>query len=587
MSFVYRDYQLEAIQSVFDYFDNGNAGNPCLAMPTGTGKSPVGCGLIHRVMSQWPSQRIMMLTHVKELIEQNYKTMNMVWPNAPIGVYSSGLNQKDIAQPVIFGGVQSVVNVAEAFGHRDLLLIDEAHLLSPKDDTMYQNVIQRLKGINPYLKVIGLTATPYRLGQGMMTDDGLFTDICFDVTGMDAFNRFIYEGYLSPLIAFPTETEYDVSNLDLHNGDFVQNQLQAAVDVKEITKKVLEETLAKGYTRKCWLVFASGIKHAEHVAEMLNLLGIRSAAIHSKTKNRDDLIKAHKSGLITCLVNNNVLTTGYDNPLVDLIVYLRPTMSPGLHVQMLGRGTRPVYITGYDLSTAFGLKAHYHVLSTLEGRLNAIANGPKQNCLVLDFAGNTRRLGPINDPLKPKNKRKVCDCCGEKNLKAAKICVKCGSELASGDAPIKICPGCNAYNHASARTCCNCGLQFEIREKLVATASTVPIIKQYEPPIIEWYDVDRVLYTKEVSKSKGICYIKVSYFSGLLMFNEVVCLEHGGHAAKNARDWWRERFNLFPEVPVSTDEALKLIHTHGIRTPIKVKVHVNKTYPQVLSWQFA
>jgi len=207
--YVSRWYQDEAEYSIFDYFQRGNKGNPVVAMPTGTGKSIVIANFIRRIFSNWPNQRIMMLTHVKELIEQNAEKLMSIWPTAPLGIYSAGLNSREMIMPIVFGGVQSVAPAIRRtleendgrpshlrhFGWRDLLLIDECHLLSDKESSQYQYIISELRAINPNLKVIGFTATPYRMKMGLITDNGIFTDICYDVTGVESFNRLIAEGF--------------------------------------------------------------------------------------------------------------------------------------------------------------------------------------------------------------------------------------------------------------------------------------------------------------------------------------------------------------------------------------------------------
>jgi DNA repair protein RadD len=523
-----RWYQTEAIDSIFSYF-MGSTGNPVVALPTGTGKSLVIGGFMQRVLRQWPKQRFLALTHVKELVEQNAKKLAEMWPNAPIGIYSAGLGRRDTVMPITFGGVASVVNCIEAFGHRDLLLVDECHLISPKADTMYGDAIAGLKKINPYLKVVGFTATAFRLGQGMITDGGLFTDICYDLTGIDAFNRLIAEGYLAPLIPKRTKIELDVSSVGMNNGEFAQGQLQAAVDKEEVTYAALREMVDFGQDRQSWLIFASGVEHAEHIAEALSSFGIPCAAVHSKLgdKERDARIAAFKRGELRALSNNNVLTTGFDHPPVDLIGMLRPTMSPGLWVQMLGRGTRPSPSTG------------------------------KRNCLVLDFAGNTRRLGPINDPVIPKRKGK-----------------------GTGEAPVRICEACGCYNHASARMCINCGEEFTFQTKIIASAATDALLRS-DLPIVEYFDVQRVIYNRH-SKEGAPPMIKVSYFAGMHKYDEWICLEHPGFAGKKARDWWRQRHASEP--PETTDEALQFVSM--LRVPRRIRVWVNKKYPEVLSYEY-
>lgn len=545
-----RWYQHEAEYAIFDYFQKGNKGNPIVAMPTGTGKSVVIGNFITNVLKQWPEQRLMMLTHVKELIQQNSKTLLNIWPVAPIGIHSAGLNSRDMLMPIIFGGVQSVANTIKKanqkndgtpfnfkhFGWRDLLLIDECHLLSPKDTSTYQFVISELMKINPYLKIIGFTATHYRLKQGLLTDgDSIFTDTCYNITDMNSFNRLISEGYLSTLICKPTFTKIDLSNVGIVAGEFNSKQVNEVVDKDEVTYSAVKETCELGFDRDSWLIFSSSVANAENVAAMFQSFGIEAHAVHSKlpSKQNDERIAAFKNGEIRALVNNNKLTTGFDHPPIDLICDLQPTMSPAKHVQKYGRGTRPSPNTG------------------------------KQNCLVLDFAGNVPRLGPINDPVLPKRAGK-----------------------GTGDAPIRICDSCGVYNHAAARFCICCGKEFTFETKLKANAGNYEIIKT-DAPIIEYCDVQMVVYNLHEKKNReGILIsppsIKVSYFCGFSKFNEWICLEHSGLAGKKARDWWRERHSEEP--PLFTSVALQKINE--LRKPKKIRVWINKDHPEVLGYEY-
>lgn len=538
-----RDYQVAAVQSIFEYFEN-NTGNPIVAMPTGTGKSVVIADFVRQALMNYPGTRVMKLTHVKELIAQNFDKLLKLWPTAPAGIYSAGLKRKESIYPITFGGVATVAKAtAELFGSTDLLLIDECHLLSPNDATMYQRVIQGLKGINPHLKVIGFTATPYRLGHGMLTDQGgLFTDICFDLTTLEAFNWLLEQGYLSRLVPKRTVAELDVSGVHMHGGEYKLNELQDAVDRDEVTYAAIQEMMAVGHERKHWLIFASGIEHAIHVTAMLDSMGISAVCVHSKMSDdlRDNNLRLFTQGKVQAMVNNGILTTGFDYPEIDLIGMLRPTQSPSLWVQMLGRGTRPVYASGFDLEIA-------------EGRLAAIAAGPKPNCLVLDFAGNTKRLGPINDPVLPRKKSK-----------------------GGGTAPVKLCEACGTYNHASVRICSHCGSEFPKEVKIGHNASTEELIADSAPKT-EVFKVDRVVYhlhQKEGSPDS----LKVSYFCGMRMFKEYVCLEHAGYAGKRARDWWRQR--ALDEPPETIDEALKSLDV--LRQPTHIRVWLKPKYDEIL-----
>jgi len=537
-----REYQTAAVWSIFEYFKAGGTGNPLVAMPTGTGKSVVIGRFIQNVYKNWPNQKLLMLTHVKELIQQNYEKLITLWPAAPVGVYSAGLGRKELNCRITCAGIASIAKQAHLLGKVDLIIIDECHLVSPNDETMYRAFITALKLVNPHLKIIGFTATPWRLGFGSLTNEGgIFTDICYDLTDMTSFNRLIDEGYLLPPIPKSTKLVIDLEGVSTRQGDYAQGELQSAVDKTEITYAALEETLQLGKDRHAWLIFASGVDHAIHIADMLMDMGISAAAVHSKMddKDRDQVIRDFKSGKLRCVVNNSVLTTGFDHPEIDLIVMLRPTKSVVLWIQMLGRGTRPVYAPGYDLQT-------------IEGRRHAITNSQKHNCLVLDFAGNTRTLGPINDPVIPRKK-------GEKG----------------GEAPVKTCEVCGTYNHCSVRYCINCGTEFIFKVKIEAQASTSELIKQ-EMPVIEVFKVQSINYSLH-SKAGKPPMLKVSYFCGLRKFDEYVCFEHEGYAQRKAREWWGNRTTLPFEA--STKNSLEKLES--LKAASHIRVWVNKQFPEI------
>jgi DNA repair protein RadD len=522
MTLVPRDYQIEAVSSIYSYFDK-EKGNPVIAMPTGTGKSVVIAMFLNSIFMQYPNQKVMIITHVKELIVQNYEHLIEFWPFAPAGIYSAGLNKRDIHKPIIFAGIASVAKRWAEFGRVDIVVIDEAHLLSPNDSSLYQKFLAGLKSVNPMLKVIGLTATPWRLGHGHIADGTLFDDVCFDITTLDAFNRLIAENYLSPLIPKNTVTKLDVSGVHIRGGEFVPEELQYVVDKQEITYAALREALEVAHDRNHWLIFASGVDHAEHIAEAMTSMGHECLAVHSKmpSKQRDDNIARFRRGEVRAVVNNNILTTGFNYPEIDHILCLRPTASTVLWVQMLGRGTRP-----------------------LPG---------KANCLVLDFAGNTRRLGPINDPVVPHRKGQ-----------------------GGGEAPVKLCENCDTFNHISARKCINCGALFEFAVKIKATAGTDQLIKG-DLPKTQVFKVDHITY-RSYSKIGSPMMIKVSYYCGVRTFDQYVCVEHKNYAAVKAREWWKARTD--DPMPLTTVEALDMIDT--LPAPTHLRVWVNRKYPEIL-----
>jgi DNA repair protein RadD len=523
-----RDYQKDAVASIYDYFIAGKTGNPLIAMPTGSGKSLVIAEFIKSAMQNYAGQRIVILCHVKELLEQNLAQLLRLWPTAPAGLYSAGLKRKDIHLPIIFAGIASIAKKFIQLGKVDLVIVDEAHTVSPKGSTLYRTFFAELKRINPDLRIIGFTATPYRLNNGHLIEAGLFTDVCYDNTTFSKFTKLIAEGYLAPLVIKKPDFEYDVSSVKIKNNEYDAHALQELVDKTDSSAKAIDEIMQQSAQRYKILVFCAGVKHAAHVCAQLNARGLTAFAIDASTpsEQRAEYIAGFRSGAVQVLLNTNVLTTGFDVPDVDLIAVLRPTLSTSLWVQMLGRGTRP-------------------------------APG-KINCLVLDFAGNTKRLGPINAPFIPQAR---------------------GKSKGGGMAPVRVCPACMTYNHARALACVACMEIFPANSKLLQEASTADVMVLDKPTKVELCKVDKVAYSKHVSTKNGISTLCVAYHCGLTRVKDYVCFEHTGKARWLAEKWWHVAASAGVS-PLSVDEALA--RSGEIRAPLKIKVCFDKIYPQLL-----
>ena len=521
-----RPYQQSAITAIYNYFEDHH-GNPLVVIPTAGGKSLVMASFINGVLKAWPDQRILIVTHVRELIAQNHAEMLGLWPEAPAGIYSAGLGRRDVEARILFAGIQSIHRRPAEIGHCDLILIDEAHLIPGKENTMYRRFLDRMKRINPKVKVIGLTATPYRLDSGMLHEgeNALFSDIAYEVSVRDL----IADGYLSPLVSKQPDTTLDVTGVGSRGGEFIASDLQKAVDKDVITSAAVEEIIAYGKDRKSWLAFCSGISHATHVAEEFRRRGINCATIFGDTPKdqRDRIIADFKAGKIRALASMGVLTTGFNAPAVDLIAMLRPTKSAGLYVQMAGRGTRLA--------------------------------PDKQDCLVLDFAGNVKRHGPI-DLVKPKRP---------------------GS--GDGEAPVKVCPDCDSIVAAAALECPDCGFIFPARQvKVAPTASTLAVLSSGKPKRPEWLQVSDISYQRH-NKPGGRPSLKVTYQCGLSWHSEWICLEHTGYPRTKAEMWWRERAPGIP-VPRSVDAALAL--TNRLRRPSHISVRPSGNYTEITRARF-
>jgi DNA repair protein RadD len=511
MALTLRPYQQEAVDSVFDYWKN-QAGNPLVILPTGSGKSLVMADLMKRLIAGWPGMRLACVTHVRELIEQNHKELIGVWPAAPAGIYSAGIGRRDTRAQILFCGIQSVRDKAALLGHIDIIFVDECHLIPTKAETNYGVFLRDMSAINPDLKIVGLTATPFRLDSGRL-DEGdvrMFDGIAYEAQISDL----IEQGYLSPLVTKATQTVLDVSKVHKLGGEFNLHELQLAVNVHEVTQAAVSEIIAFGQTRKSWLVFCSGVEHAYAIAHEMRSRGVNCETITGQTQkdDRDNLIRMFRAGEIRCLTNANVLTTGFNAPGVDMLAMLRPTLSPSLYVQMVGRGSR-----------------------------NAPA---KKNCLILDFAGNIFRHGPI-DQVKAKRP-------------------------GHGDAPVKICPECGTIHPISVMVCSSedppCDYIFPANEdekpKHDATASSAPIISKDKP---QWVRVtDRRFYRHD--KPGGTPSVRVDFRCGLTVHKLWICPEHNGFARQKFVDFWR-RHGGDDNPPDSVDLAVMLCNEPGVLGP--------------------
>lgn len=558
--FIPRDYQVEAVNALWSAFAETQRIDPLVCLPTGTGKASLLGMIIHDIYYNWPDTgTVIVLTHVKELVVNDAKSIKWVWPNARLSVYSNGAGSKDLSGQVIVAGIQSFIAVADLIKNPCVVLVDEAHMIPTDAESTYRKCIDILRKKNPKMVVIGLTATPFRSKGGMLIDHGLFNHIAYDATQAERFVKFIDDGYLAPIVPKATNTSVSDEGIRITAGEYNLGDMQELFDQDHLTRACVKEIVESGRNRKKWLIFASGIEHAEHVAAMLRAFGIPTGCVHSKMEgDRDDELAKFEAGEYRAMVNNGILTTGYDCPGIDLIAMLRITRSNVLWIQMLGRGTRPLFAPGFDITT----KA---------GRLAAIAASDKQNCLVLDFGNNTLRLGPINDPQLPDKKKK-----------------------GGGPAIMKTCPKCKSYNYARVINCTGineeeeqCDYIFPDPElKIDTTASGHELItKTDSTPIIEVLPVDFTTYSLYSRPGKPSS-IKVIYTVGLRHFSQWVNIEHQGTARGVATDWWTNATLPSSIRPESCAEFLsrkaEIVQPSHIRVWMKKGPRGGKGFPTIL-----
>ena len=393
-----RDYQVKAVQDIYQYLVE-NDGNPVVVAATGAGKSLIIAAFISEMLRCEPQPRLLLLTHQKELIEQDLAKLQALLPEADMGIYSASIGEKDTSHQVTFASIQSIAKRTDL--HFDGILVDECHLINNKDEGQYQSFLKAMG-----CRVIGFTATPYRLGQGQLVEDGsLFTDY-IETVGIADLQRM---GYLSRLTTKATAHELDTRGVGKAMGEFKQGELQKKVNVYTTNDAVTDEIVESldRFDRHHCMIFCTGVEHAHEISNLLNSKGIYTVCVEGSMskQEREFMLSEFTSGVARCITNCSVLTTGFDYPNVDCIAMLRPTLSPGLYMQILGRGLR-------------------------------IAEG-KQNCLVLDFAGNVMRHGPITAVKPPKRHEK-----GE------------------GVAPMKVCPDCLEIVPSQTHECPSCGHEF-------------------------------------------------------------------------------------------------------------------------------
>jgi DNA repair protein RadD len=396
-----RLYQRRAVNAAVLALKGGSPA--LLSLPTGSGKSLLAGNAAKRANAA--GLRTLIIPPTRELVAQDAEAVRIVTGGAlSASIACSGLGEVNLAGPLVIGTPQTLASRIDALGHIDLLVIDEAHRLGRKASGQLHSILTELRERSPKLMVLGLTATPFRLDSGRLIDgpDRIFEAITYDVGYLDLLEQ----GYLAPLVGPREELErLNVEGLRLVAGDYAAADL-ARFDRAELTDRIADQIVELGAERRSWLAFGVSIEHAGHLADALVARGIDARLLTGSTpaQQRADLVAAFKAGHLRALVGVDVFSTGFDAPQVDLIAVVRPTASPVWHVQSAGRGTR-------------------------------LAPG-KVDCLVLDFAGNFARLGPIDAPFVRAKGQRARD-----NL----------------DKPLTLaCPECSAIVSATATSCPVC-----------------------------------------------------------------------------------------------------------------------------------
>jgi DNA repair protein RadD len=511
-----RPYQEDVKTAVYDHLRSRDD-NPCAVVPTAGGKTPIMASICKDAVGLWGG-RVLILAHVKELLEQTADKLTVVCPEIGFGIYSAGLKRRDTQNPVIVASIQSVYKKACELDAFNLIMVDEAHLIPLEGDGMYRQFLADAKVINPELRIIGFTATPYRLKTGpICTPDGFLNHICYEV----GVRELIRDGFLCPLISKAGRAKADMSSLHVRGGEFISDEVESLMDQETLVRSAASEIMEYTADRKACLIFASGVQHGQHIVEVLSgEYGVECGFVCGETPipERDATLARFKAGELQYLCNVNVLTTGFDAPHIDCVALVRPTMSPGLYYQMVGRGFR--------------------------------LHPSKENCLVLDFGGNVLRHGPVDD------------------IKVTTM------DRGDGKAPAKECPSCQAVIAAGFATCPQCGYVFPPpdRQQHDPKASEAGILSgQVNTTKFQVEDVHYSIHTKRGASEDAPRTLRVDYRVGWHEYkSEWICFEHEGYARQKAVAWWRRRS---PDpVPDSVERAIEIIEGGGLATTLAIKV---------------
>lgn len=394
-----RNYQQEAHDAAWRHVKTST--ETCLIeAATGAGKSHIIAALAETIHGH-TGKRVLCLAPSAELVVQNREKFLATGNRA--SMFSASAGGKELRYPVVFGSPLTVKNRISRFqdGYA-AVIVDEAHGLTP---TLI-SIIDAMRERSPNLRIIGTTATPYRMGSGYifrMWPDGRVND---DFTTRDPYfmnlvsritaPELISMGFLTkPLVGSPGAKKYDTGGMQVNSrGQFDKEDVDRAYHGKgRLTSNIVADVVDQCRNRQGVMFFAATIQHAQEVME--SLPAELSAIVTGTTpkRERDSILARFKNRQIKYLVNVAVLTTGFDAPHVDCIAILRKTESAGLWAQIMGRGLR--------------------------------LDEGKADCLVLDYTTNIDDHFPDGDLFDPKieaGKRRsdkmieaFCEKCNYKN----------------------------------------------------------------------------------------------------------------------------------------------------------------------------
>ena len=538
--FELRGYQKETQAGLWKYWREGIGTSPLVVIPTGGGKSVSIASMISKIRQVNQNVRILMVSHVKELVVQNSKRLQEHAPELTmdIGMMSGKIGSNPEA-PILCGTIQTlarrfdVLSVYEPF---DLLIVDEAHLIPTKTTSQYRKLIAYLRERNPKLRLVGFTATPYRLDSGYLHkgDDAMFDGIAYDVS----VKTLIDEGCLvTPRTSWNAES-MDVTKLKTKMGEYTAESQDDAL--KPVIQKMIINALNQGSLtdRDRWLWFFPSVESAEQGQKLLEEYKQEAVCIHGglNDKIRDELMREFRLGQVMHCTNVNIMTTGIDIPEINHVVLARSTQSTVLYVQMCGRGLRPA-----------------------EG---------KEQCVILDYGANAARHGVLDRPKLNYHKKKR----GKKNASEARNCPKCGTYM---DIEFTVCPNC-FYSMPNRR-----------QEVKLSTPFRGEMVSWLEKPTTK--TIKKTYYDPWEGKS-GFTTVRVKYMDeDGVGYSEWLCPEHPEQhkATSMFRSRWRRTYGDKSIPPIGVDECIEMMRSHRLQPEqITVGTPEGKEWPTIMKIKY-
>ena len=535
-----RPYQTQAIDHVFSKWKTSSS--VLLHLATGTGKTIIFSELCRQLASQ--GKRVCILMHLHTLVQQTRDKISLFW-DKPIGLICSTYSKiKDSSCLITIASIQSLSpylknNPDCSF---DYCIIDEGHHIPPKDIySQYGQTLSELYERNPNFKILGVTATPFRLKQGSIVggENSWFSEISFSYNVIQAQK----DGFLCLYHHIvPVDLRDDLSQIPLSGGEYQKVPLSELLRQPKNLSSISKSIINYAKDRRHIVVYAVDIKHALAIEKKLHESGIPTGCVHSKSVLNESTFKQFTSGVLRVLVSVDMLTEGYDFPAIDCIVVARPTKSLARHLQIIGRGLR-------------------------------IAEG-KKDCLIIDLVGNAYFHGSARHPILHEEGPK--------------------SEI------IVACPHCFTLNgvvpgNTKTYVCTNCG--FDLREAAGITApkknklsnGKIRIRQEKERPLLPYLEEDEI--RRAVKKGQSFSCISAFYQKKQFFKSNYIAVtmyfEHEGHtfsASLNLspeglyRDYFLTIWDFWGDkaVPNTVDECITAIQEARFAIPSTVKLKYTK-----------